>query len=101
MLLKIVYNSETDYQFFKNLASFLAERSIDYEEYDVRYIKDKKKAFKVKGAFSARIDPFIGIYQDDKPIKGFYSEANECNYDNVIKWINDNGTKFGKIERGL
>ena len=31
---------------------------------------------------------YVGVYDDEgTPIKGFYSEAGECNIDNIIKYL--------------
>lgn len=91
MLIKIVYNSEIHYQFYIELLNRLKKEFPDIiiEDYDSKYLKDKKKGFKIKGSFSSRLEPFVGIYEDKKPIKGFYSEANECTVDNIIKYLKD------------
>lgn len=49
-------------------------------------LKERKKAFKVKGGYSARKNPFAILLDTDKnPIKAFYSEANECTVDAIEK----------------
>ena len=49
-------------------------------------LKDRKKAFKIKGGYSARKNPFAILLDMDKnPIKAFYSEANECTVDAIEK----------------
>ena len=53
----------------------------------VKFLKERKKGYKIKGSFSARLNPFIGVYNNDKPVKGFYSEANECTIDNITKYL--------------
>lgn len=89
MVLKIVYNSEVQSKFYEELIESLKSYpDLEIESYDSKYLKDKKKGYKVKGAFSSRLDPFVGIYTD-KPIKGFYSEANECTVKNIINYLDE------------
>lgn len=87
MILKIVYNSDLHESFYKELCQFLDANSIKYESYDSKFLKDRKKGYKVKGAFSARLDPFVGVYKNDSPIKGFYSEVKECTVNNIIEYL--------------
>lgn len=82
----VVYNSDLHKDFYSNLIDKL--EGFKYEVLDNKYTLDKKKGFKVKGAFSARLDPFVGIYKNKKPIKGFYTEAEECKVDNIINYLN-------------
>lgn len=44
---------------------------------DERTRKGLKEAWKIKGGFSARQSPFAIIYDGEKPIKAFYSEAED------------------------
>lgn len=46
-------------------------------------VLDKKKAFQLKGAWGARLDPFAVIKENGNVIKAFYSEAQ-----NVIEELN-------------
>ena len=85
MVIKIVYNSEIHN--IKDIIDELNTRHIKYEVYDNYYTKERKKGFKIKGAFSARLDPFMGVYENDAPIKGFYSEVSECTLSNLIKFL--------------
>ena len=51
-------------------------------------LKERKKAFKVKGSYSARKNPFVVLTNYEKiPIKAFYSEAEECVLDNIEKYL--------------
>ncbi len=54
--------------------------------------KGKKEAFKLKSHYAARLDPFAVILDGNKPIKAFYSEAEDV-IDSLIKYINDNESK--------
>ena len=63
---------------------------LDVEVYDSRYFDTKKKGYlKCKSAFSAKLDPFVGIWINDIPKKGFYSEVNECTLDNIKQYLNN------------
>ena len=90
MVIKIVYNSEIHN--IKDIIDELNTRHIKYEVYDNYYTKERKKGFKSNGAYSARLDPFIGVHQNDTPIKGFYSEASECTLNNLIKYLNESNS---------
>ncbi len=46
-----------------------------------------KKAQRLKRAFGAQLDPFVGIYLGKKILKGFYSETNECTLDNINTYL--------------
>ena len=61
----------------------------DFEVYDARYFDTRKKGYlKCKSAFSARLDPFVGIWKNNIPIKGFYTEVDECTIDNIVNYLN-------------
>ncbi len=90
MELAIVYNSDKHKDFYNSLINYLLQNNIKYSSFDAKYTKERKKSYRVKGAFSARLDPFVGIYENNNPIKGFYSEANECTLDNIINYIKTN-----------
>lgn len=89
MIAKLVHSK--DLKLAQEFKSMCDEYGITCEIYDSTYTKEKKKGFKVKGSFSSRLDPFIGIYNDNGvPIKGFYTEACECNIKNFKEFVNKN-----------
>ena len=45
--------------------------------YDIGSLKDRSAAFKLKGSFGARENPFAVVYDKDKPLKAFYTEAGD------------------------
>ena len=45
---------------------------------------ERKKAFALKGSWSARETPFALLRDDDMELKAFYSEDNSCTIDNII-----------------
>ena len=54
---------------------------------DITSKNDRSKAFKLKGEWGARMNPFICINNGDKTIKCFYSETGEDVYEQLLKFI--------------
>ena len=52
--------------------------------------KSKKEAWRVKSYYGAKLDPFAVILDNEKPIKAFYTEAEDV-IDSLIKYLNNNG----------
>ena len=52
--------------------------------------KSKKEAWRIKSYYGAKLDPFAVILDDKKPIKAFYTEAEDV-IDSLIKYLNSNG----------
>ena len=52
--------------------------------------KSKKEAWRIKYYYGAKLDPFAVILDDEKPIKAFYTEAEDV-IDSLIKYLNNNG----------
>ncbi len=52
--------------------------------------KSKKEAWRIKSYYGAKLDPFAVILDDEKPIKAFYTEAEDV-IDSLIKYLNSNG----------
>lgn len=57
---------------------------------DESSLKSRKKAFKVKNHFAARATPFAAVYDGDKPIKAFYTEADSDIIKSLITYLNEN-----------
>lgn len=77
-------------EFCSQIVDLKDQFNIEVEVYDARYFDTKKKGYlKCKSAFSARLDPFVGIWKNNIPIKGFYTEANECTIDNIVNYLNE------------
>lgn len=74
----LVYNDDSQLETVKNAT---LNPNVYFHFIDERTRKGLKEAWKVKGALSARMSPFAAIYENDKPIKAFYTEAD----DNIIK----------------
>lgn len=85
---KCTYNEETFYQKLIDLCEQYP--NVHTEGYDSNYFDTKKKGYlKCKGAFAAKKDPFIGVWVNDIPKKGFYSEVGECTLDNLKEYLNN------------
>ena len=52
--------------------------------------KSKKEAWRIKSYYGAKLDPFVVILDDEKPIKAFYTEAEDV-INSLIKYLNSNG----------
>lgn len=52
--------------------------------------KSKKEAWRIKSYYGAKLDPFAVILDDEKPVKAFYTEAEDV-IDSLIKYLNNNG----------
>lgn len=52
--------------------------------------KGKKEAWKIKSYYGAKLDPFAVVLDKEKPIKAFYTEAEDV-IGSLIKYLNDNG----------
>lgn len=52
--------------------------------------KSKKEAWRIKSYYGAKLDPFAVILDNKKPIKAFYTEAEDV-IDSLIKYLNNNG----------
>ena len=52
--------------------------------------KSKKEAWRIKSYYGAKLDPFAVILDDEKPVRAFYTEAEDV-IDSLIKYLNNNG----------
>lgn len=96
MTIKFIYSDNSQLSILEKVKSLYKDRNIKFEGFDFNIYKDKKKAYKVLGACSARLIPFCSIYNDNNElIKAFYSEVSECTENNIIKYL-DNYIKLNK-----
>lgn len=65
-------------------------QDLEVESYNEFYKKERSKSFRVKGGFGARATPFALFYygEDNKEIKPFYSESNNCSEQEIVRYIN-------------
>lgn len=52
--------------------------------------KSKKEAWRIKSYYGAKLDPFAVVLDNDRPIKAFYTEAEDV-INSLIKYLNNNG----------
>lgn len=84
------YNSDYHENFIEELQELL-KRYPDIEAtfQDSKYSDTRRKAYQIRNKFGAIIDPFIGIKIDGEYKKGFYSEANQCNINDIKTYLNE------------
>lgn len=89
MILKVAYNNDCQ-QLVDNLTKVLSEySSVQLQTFNEDLFKERKKAFKLKGGFSAREVPFAALIDDNKvPVVAFYNEANTCTIENILNTLN-------------
>ena len=85
MELTVVINNDS-LSLYKEIKEKLENTSLKIKCYNEDIYKDRQKAFKVKGGYSARKTPFA-VYTDDGPKKAFYSEDGSCTTDNIINYL--------------
>lgn len=84
------YNSDYHGNFIEELKELLKNYpEIQCIFQDAKYSDTRKKAFQIRNKFGATIDPFIGIKIDDEFKKGFYSEANQCNINDIKIYLDE------------
>lgn len=91
MTLKVAYNDNST-SLVKKLEEVIPSKYafVKLEAYQEELFKERKKAFKLKGGFSARKSPFAVLTdEDNKVVKAFYSESEDCNYENIINTLNE------------
>ena len=90
MILKVVYDNNSQTLVDKLKSVLLNYPLIKMESYNEGLFKERKKAFKIKRGFSARHTPFaVLINNDSEPVVAFYSEANTCTIDEILKTLNN------------
>lgn len=52
-------------------------------------LKGKKEAFKLKGAWGARMTPFVAVFEGEEIVKAFYSEADNDVIKSLIDYLNE------------
>lgn len=85
--IRVVYDDYSE-TFFNDLKELIEAKYalIEVTGFHENILKERKKAFKLKGGFSAKKNPFVAFFDwDNVPVKAFYSEANECTIDNIKK----------------
>ena len=85
MIIKLIFEDDT---LDKQLSEYLQDKNVTYIPYNLKYGRDRRKAFKIKGYCSAKQDPFCVIYDDNEAIQNaFYSEVNDCTFENIKEYL--------------
>ena len=82
----IVYNSESQLDRIGDTSKYTPI----FHFVDSLAKKSKKEAWRIKSYYGAKLDPFAVILDNEKPIKAFYTEAEDV-VDSLIKYLNNNG----------
>ena len=77
----------------KWIPDLLTTLSKDYptltvESFNEDSMKERKKAFGLKNTWGTRMSPFVVLYDENKPIKAFYSEDDSCTFDQIVSSLN-------------
>ena len=89
--LKIAYDDNSE-NLVKELEALIPSKYslVKLECYHENIFKERKKAFKLKGGYSARQCPFAVLLDvDGKVVSVFYEESHDCTLDNIIKTLNN------------
>ena len=86
MTLELAYNNDI-LDFKKQLEDLATIYSVTIKAYNESHYLEKKKAYRLKGGYSARLVPFA-LFKDDNHEIPFYSESNECTLDNISEILN-------------
>ena len=98
--LHVAYNNASE-DFFSKLSELMEKKypTIKFEAFHENKLRQRTKAFRVKGGYSARQSPFAVLLNvENKPIKAFYSEAEECTIDNIKFYLDTLITALNKNE---
>lgn len=85
----VAYNDEFE-SFHQELTTHIQEGypTVELLCYNTDILKERKKAFGVKGSYAAKVDPFaVVLDREGKPQKAFYSEVKECTVDNIATFL--------------
>lgn len=81
----IIYNDDN---ILKKLGDAVLKASPFFHFIDDRTYSGKKDSWKIKGGLGAKLTPFIAIYENNIPIKAFYSETGKDIIKELIEYLN-------------
>ena len=87
--LNIVYNDLSE-SWVADLQNIIKNKyfNVSFNTFHENKLKERKKAFQIKGSWSAKQTPFATLIDaENNPIKIFYSEAEECTLDNILYYL--------------
>lgn len=85
MTIELAYNNSI-LDFKKQLEDLATNYSVTIKAYNESHYLEKK-AYRLKGGYSARLIPFV-LFKDNNHEIPFYSESNECTLDNISEILN-------------
>lgn len=80
----VVYNDDSQLERIKQAK---LKSNIFFNFADERTRSGLKESWKIKGPLAAKLSPFAAIYEEDKPIKAFYSEADDDVIQSLIDYL--------------
>lgn len=83
----LVYNN--DEQIKRIGGTYTLKVSPFFHFIDDRTLEGKKKAFRLKSSFGAKLTPFALCMDKDKAIKAFYSESDNDVIKSLINYLNE------------
>lgn len=96
LTVKMAYDESSE-GLYRTLKDIMDQKYPDivFEGYAEDSLKERKKAFGLKGCYAARLVPFAAVStiteseeeKEEKPMKAFYSEVSECTIDNILTFI--------------
>lgn len=79
----ITYNDKKQLEKLGNITKY----NLTFRFIDSSTFKGKKESFRVKSGYSAKLDPFAVILDNNKAIRAFYTEAGDI-FEPLIKYLN-------------
>ena len=80
MIIKLVFNDSID-----KIGDW--KQSPIFHLIDMNTVKGRKEGFKLKSHWGAKLNPFAIVYQDDIPVKAFYSESGKDVLDELLNYL--------------
>ena len=80
----IVYNDDSQIELLKN-SNLRTDAFFHFA--DERTRKGFKESWKIKNPLAAKLSPFAVIYNNDIPIKAFYTEADDNVMQSLIEYL--------------
>lgn len=86
LVLYVCYNDDC-LNFLESIDKYCKDKEIKVISYNESNYKERKKAYKIKGGYSARMTPFMLLMEDDKYKKAFYSEDDGCTLNKLQRYV--------------
>lgn len=87
MTLYVCYNDSCT-KFPNAVKETCKPHNIEVITYNENHYAEKRKAYKIKGGYSARMTPFMLVLGENRSFKkAFYSEDNGCTIEKLSEWL--------------